>query len=101
MKRTRLTRRKPLRPKRRAFKRRASDLYWETARCEAFERAGHACERCSTRHSLTGHHRLPRSRGGTHEQSNIAVLCFDCHRAVHDHTVSDWGDWIESRKSHV
>jgi hypothetical protein len=48
----------------------------------AFQRAGHACEersgsgeRCSSRYFLQVEHVVPFARGGTHELSNLQVLC--------------------------
>ena len=51
-------------------------------RDEVFEKAGHRCEyvaadgtRCSARTGLTIDHRQPFAREGTHNASNLRVLC--------------------------
>jgi 5-methylcytosine-specific restriction protein A len=30
------------------------------------------------------HHRLPVSRGGSHDEGNLLTLCVGCHRGVHE-----------------
>lgn len=68
----------------------------ETAfRLTVLKRASHACERCGSTQNLHAHHRVPRSRGGTHEPDNGHCLCGGCHALVHDHRIDDWRDWIE------
>ena len=60
------------------------------------QRAGGVCERCEAvdGRKLYAHHLLPRSRGGPDDPDNGAALCRRCHSAVHDHTATDWKDWI-------
>lgn len=69
----------------------------ERVRQVVLARAGQRCERCWGRGRLELHHRLPRSRGGTHEASNLVALCRVCHRAVHA-GAADAHRWIETRK---
>lgn len=69
----------------------------ERVRQVVLARAGQRCERCGERRPLDLHHRLPRSRGGTHGVENLVALCRDCHRAVHA-GASDAGGWIVTRK---
>jgi 5-methylcytosine-specific restriction endonuclease McrA len=38
---------------------------------------------------LTRHHIIPRMCGGTSEPENIIHLCFECHRAVHQHVEAE------------
>lgn len=66
-----------------------------------YERAYRECERCldSRGDVLHIHHKLPRSRGGKHTVANCCLLCARCHREVHDHTVSDWREWVVTRKA--
>jgi 5-methylcytosine-specific restriction endonuclease McrA len=33
---------------------------------------------------LERHHKKYRSRGGSDEEINIALLCMECHKAVHN-----------------
>jgi 5-methylcytosine-specific restriction endonuclease McrA len=44
-----------------------------------------ACERCERRQPGAFHHLVPRSRGGKTIPGNLAWLCVECHRWVHDH----------------
>lgn len=73
----------------------------DNVRAEVLERALYRCQRCGEGERVVGrlqlHHRLPRSRGGKHEASNLAALCRVCHRAVHA-GAADAHRWIETRK---
>lgn len=69
------------------------------------KRAGGRCERCGHREDgvifstwIVAHHRLPRARGGKHVLENGAGLCVTCHGRVHDHTATNWRDFIVTRK---
>lgn len=55
------------------------------AYAEADRLAGHRCECCGRKSDLEHHHVIPRSLGGTHVVSNIAVLCRYCHALVQRH----------------
>jgi DNA-directed RNA polymerase subunit RPC12/RpoP len=59
---------------------------WREARAAALERAGYKCSKCGSHNDLHVHHIKPVSKGGTDALSNLAVLCADCHRAVHKRT---------------
>ena len=50
---------------------------------ELLLRDGYRCARCGMCKHLEVHHKLPKGRGGTHEVSNLAMLCAKCHRYVH------------------
>ena len=45
------------------------------------------CEECEKQGRLTPvqevHHRVPLSKGGTHERSNLVSLCHSCHMKAH------------------
>ena len=56
------------------------------------------CQRCQMSGSTTRHHVIPRSLGGTDTRQNIAHLCCDCHRGVHDHTATDWRRWLKGAR---
>jgi len=49
-------------------------------------RDGHQCrtKRCKSKHFLEVHHIVPRSRGGTNDESNLITLCSSCHRLIHE-----------------
>jgi hypothetical protein len=51
------------------------------------------CSNCSASGvEMHKHHIVPRSRGGSDSESNLALLCKDCHGQVHDVTFkSDLG----------
>ena len=67
----------------------------EAGRRACLEDAYYMCARCKhTDRALDVHHRLPRSRGGTHDVENLAALCRPCHKRIHDHMALDWKDWI-------
>ncbi len=40
-------------------------------------------ERCAQRRHLDIHHIIPQSKGGTHEEDNLTILCAGHHRAHH------------------
>ena len=53
---------------------------WLEARAEALDRAGYQCERCQRPGRLEVHHREALQDGGApYAQSNLEVLCRDCH----------------------
>ena len=41
------------------------------------------CLFCDSENNLTIHHVIPRSLGGSNEQSNLVLLCAECHRKLH------------------
>lgn len=66
-----------------ADRQRDSQVYgpeWRRARQRALDRSGHRCSQCRSPRELQVDHVIPVSRGGTHDQSNLAVLCVRCHR---------------------
>ncbi len=52
----------------------------------ALQRARFQCEAKGCNHSqfLEIHHRLPTAAGGTNDLSNLMVLCWRCHRHLHE-----------------
>lgn len=57
-------------------------VYERDVHCQARDRLdGHHCVG-----SLHVHHILPRARGGTHDLSNLVLLCDGAHRWVHAHS---------------
>jgi len=55
-------------------------------RREVLARDRHCCRRkgCNHNRFLEIHHIVPRSRGGTHDPSNLVTLCSSCHRLWHE-----------------
>ena len=37
------------------------------------------------------HHKVPLSKGGTHDRSNLIALCKSCHSKIHASDGSRWG----------
>lgn len=61
-----------------------------SVRAEVFNRDGHCCQVCGNTEELSLDHRLPRSRGGSDEASNLWVLCMPCNMAKRTKTVEEW-----------
>lgn len=65
------------------------------------ERDNYQCRACGTggENRLQLHHWVYRSRGGTHDPSNLVTVCFRCHRKIHeaklDIYLKEWrpGEW--------
>jgi hypothetical protein len=58
---------------------------------------------CRSARGLDIHHIVRRADGGTHEPSNLVLVCSACHRAHHDGrlTISGTADELEVRRAHV
>jgi hypothetical protein len=54
-----------------------------TAALNAQEYLIEACQNCRATDALEAHHIVPRKNGGRDCQTNIVLLCSDCHDAVH------------------
>lgn len=63
---------------------------WDARRRRVYKRDNHSCQNCGRRggrggnQELHAHHIVPKSKGGTHQESNLITLCKDCHQAIHD-----------------
>ena len=66
---------------------------WEKIRAR-YMSAHPFCERCLTAGRITKveevHHKLPLSKGGTHDESNLMSLCTSCHSEI---TACEGGRW--------
>jgi len=62
---------------------------WEDRRLRVLRRDGYRCQHCRIRStrvddiSLDVDHIVPKSKGGTHEISNLRALCPECHSNRH------------------
>lgn len=56
--------------------------HWQRVRTLALEQAGHTCDLCGRDDRLEVHHRTY-ERVGFERQSDLIVLCHDCHRDFH------------------
>ena len=52
------------------------------------------CCACFTDKNLHHHHLIPRSKGGTDDQTNLITLCGSCHAKIHNFS----NKWAETRK---
>lgn len=64
--------------------------YEFSSRREAvLNRDNYTCQICGKRHTrLEVHHIIYRSQGGTDNEDNLITLCEDCHKAIHDGTLT-------------
>ena len=68
---------------------------WERQRRQAFDRAGHRCQRCGRAGRLECHHRTPISQGGANELWNLEVMCRACHIDTHrPQEPPDVAEWL-------
>ena len=70
---------------------------WDERRKSVYRRDNYTCQRCGQQSGphidsngikLHAHHKMPISKGGGHEMSNLETLCERCHNSVHDHAIS-------------
>jgi 5-methylcytosine-specific restriction endonuclease McrA len=50
---------------------------------KALERANNKCYYCGSKSNLEAHHIVPLFAGGTNDDTNLQVLCDDCHKRKH------------------
>ncbi len=62
---------------------------WNSRRKRVYKRDDYTCQNCGIgggsygNAELHAHHVVPKSRGGTHDVSNLITLCNQCHKTVH------------------
>ena len=58
---------------------------WRRIRKQALRRDDYTCCKCGARNptgkGLTGHHKVPLSKGGKHTLSNVITVCVRCVNA--------------------
>lgn len=57
--------------------------HWEKVREDALVRAGFRCEYCRTNKHLTVHHLTYKNIGHENDE-DLVVLCWSCHKKVHN-----------------
>jgi len=67
---------------------RPSNIYpsnWNRLRWALFKKYNYTCQECGrySKGNLHLHHKIPVRLGGSHSESNLVVLCKDCHYKVH------------------
>lgn len=66
---------------------------WTSRSKKIKNRDGFRCQNCGVLGGDSGsaelhtHHIVPKSEGGTHRESNLVTLCWDCHNRVHSNYV--------------
>lgn len=62
---------------------------WDQRRKTVYQRDNYQCQNCG-RHGgpqgnaeLHAHHIVPKSKGGTHQLTNLKTMCSNCHNAIH------------------
>lgn len=64
---------------------------WPERRAAVFERDDYTCTYCGKRGGrLECDHKVPVSRGGGHDPSNLTTACYECNRSKRDKTVEEW-----------
>jgi hypothetical protein len=62
---------------------------WNSRRKKIYQRDGYECQNCGVYGGTKGdaelhaHHVVPKSKGGTHDTTNLITICKGCHNAVH------------------
>lgn len=62
---------------------------WDKRRKTVYKRDNYNCQNCGRDCNkndiqLHAHHIVPKSKGGTHNTSNLISLCEDCHNSIHN-----------------
>ncbi|MBF4468827.1 MAG: HNH endonuclease [Methanobrevibacter arboriphilus] len=55
-----------------------------SVRKAVFERDNYTCQCCNTKKDLTIDHIVPRSKGGSNDETNLQTLCKSCNLAKAD-----------------
>ncbi|PSP95078.1 hypothetical protein BRC91_03490 [Halobacteriales archaeon QS_4_62_28] len=72
---------------------------WDSRRKKVYRRDGYTCQNCGAKGGPKGntelhaHHIVPKSKGGTHETSNLQTVCSECHNAIHEDSIAPTGQY--------
>lgn len=66
---------------------------WLRLRARIFGRDGYVCRYCKRDGDIKWavDHIIPLSRGGTNDEDNLTVACFQCNSSKSDKLLSEWG----------
>lgn len=59
-----------------------------------FKRDGFKCVYCGSQENLTLDHKIPQSRGGSHDPENLATCCSTCNSSKGAKTPQEWMEGI-------
>lgn len=71
---------------------------WDSRRKQVYKRDNYTCQNCGRQGGPRGsvelhaHHVVPKSKGGTHNPSNLITVCSNCHNAIHNETQAPTSD---------
>jgi len=66
---------------------------WSISKARRFaiySRDGHCCIYCGSEENLSIDHIVPRSKGGTDDEQNLATACRSCNSSKRDRDLIDW-----------
>jgi hypothetical protein len=78
---------------------------WDRIRKSVYRRDGFQCQSCGRKGGPVGnaelhaHHRVPKSKGGSHHPNNLVTVCKSCHESIHGHPIPTGGGRRSGRKS--
>lgn len=68
---------------------------WNKIKEEVFKIYGRKCINCGTTININVHHKIPLSKGGTNDITNLIPLCKTCHEKLHKFSFNDEGYTID------
>lgn len=67
---------------------------WDSRRNRVYARDNFECQNCGRKGGKKGslelhaHHVVPKSSGGTHQESNLLTVCKECHKSIHGNSTA-------------
>lgn len=73
----------------------------QLARKRTIKQRGERCEHCGAVGYVELHHKVEIVNGGTHEDSNLLLLCYECHQSAHGNKLGKRGrEMAQFTRSH-
>jgi 5-methylcytosine-specific restriction endonuclease McrA len=63
----------------------------QLARQRTIKARGSICQQCGASGYVELHHTVEVINGGTHDDSNLVLLCYECHQKEHGNTLGKKG----------